>query len=195
MVRGFAIAFGVMLGAGAALGAPQPAAQTGSMTLLTDGTNMKNFDTAGNANWRPAERTITADRGNGFLVTKDSYADFRLRAEVWVDDIANSGIFIRCDNPQNPGGNSCYEVNIFDTRPDPSYGTGAIVNVAKVNPMPKAGLNWNVMEIEAKGDLMTVKFNGKQTVSVHDSKHARGRIAFQYGAGVVRWRKIEIQPL
>jgi hypothetical protein len=28
-------------------------------------------------------------------------------------------------------------VNIWDTRPDPSYGTGAIVDVAKVDPMPK----------------------------------------------------------
>ena len=31
-----------------------------------------------------------------------------------------------------------YEVNIFDKRPDPDYGTGAIVNFAKVSPMPKA---------------------------------------------------------
>jgi len=196
MVRGSLIALAVILGAGAALAAPQGGGQPGGMTLLTDGTKMDNFDQAGNANWHTAERTITADRGNGFLVTKQSYQDFRLRAEVWVDDIANSGIFIRCDGPAlNIGGGNCYEVNIFDTRPDPSYGTGAIVNVAKVNPMPKAGLNWNVMEIEAKGDQMTIKLNGKQTVVGHDAKHARGRIGFQYGGGVVRWRKIEIQPL
>jgi len=188
MHRGSLVAVAVMLGAGVAFAAPQGG-------MLTDGTSMANFDQTGNANWRIAERTITADRGNGFLVTKDSYTDFHLRAEVWVDDIANSGIFIRCDGPAAAiGGANCYEVNIFDTRPDQSYGTGAIVNVAKVNPMPKAGLNWNVMEIDAKGDLMTVKLNGKQTVSVHDSKHARGRIGFQMGGGVVRWRKIEITP-
>jgi len=173
----------------------EAAGQGGGMTMLSDGTNIENFAQAGNANWRVGERTIYADRGVGFLVTKQSYGDFRLRAEVWVDDIANSGIFIRCDDPEQPGANTCYEVNIWDTRPDPAYGTGAIVNVAKVNPMPKAGLNWNVMEIEARGTQLTVKLNGKQTVSVSDSKHARGRIAFQYGQGVVRWRKIEIQPL
>jgi len=196
MYRRSAIAMGVMFAGAALLGVSQQAAgQAGATVLLTDGSNFDNFLQTGNANWRVAERTVVADRGNGFLVTKSSYADFKLRAEVWVDDIANSGIFIRCDDPQQPGANSCYEVNIWDTRPDPTYGTGAIVNVAKVNPMPKAGLKWNVMEIEARGPQLTVKLNGQQTASARDTKHARGRIAFQYGQGVVRWRKIEIQPL
>jgi hypothetical protein len=165
------------------------------MMMLSDGTNIENFDRAGNANWRVGERTIYADRGNGFLVTEQSYGDFRLRAELWVDDIVNSGIFIRCADPQEPGANSCYEVNIWDTRPDPTYATRAIVNVAKVSPMPKAGLKWNVMEIEARGPQLTVRLNGQQTVSAQDTEHARGRIAFQRGQGVVRWRKIGIQPL
>jgi hypothetical protein len=34
---------------------------------------------------------------------------------------------------------SCYEVNIFDQRKDPTYGTGGIVHFVEVNPMPKAG--------------------------------------------------------
>jgi 3-keto-disaccharide hydrolase len=196
MRRRSAMTLGLLfLGSGVLGLSHEAAGQGGGMTMLSDGTNIENFAQAGNANWRVGERTIYADRGVGFLVTKQSYGDFRLRAEVWVDDIANSGIFIRCDDPEQPGANTCYEVNIWDTRPDPAYGTGAIVNVAKVNPMPKAGLNWNVMEIEARGTQLTVKLNGKQTVSVSDSKHARGRIAFQYGQGVVRWRKIEIQPL
>jgi hypothetical protein len=173
----------------------EAAGQAGAMVTLSDGTNIDNFDQAGNANWRVAERTIAADQGNGFLVTKQSYADFKLRAEVWVDDIANSGIFIRCDNPQRPSAATCYEVNIFDTNPNPANGTGAIVGVAPVNPMPKAALKWSVLEIEARGPQLTVTFDGKQTVSVRDTKHARGRIGFQYGAGVVRWRKIEIQSL
>jgi len=181
--------------AAASLAAPGAFGQANATIELTDGTHFDNFETAGNANWHIAERTVAADRGNGFLVTKQSYADFRLRAEVWVDDIANSGIFIRCDDPEEPTPATCYEVNIFDTRPDPTYGTGAIVNVARVNPMPKSGLMWNVMEIEARGPQLTVTLNGQQTVSVQDTKHARGRIAFQYGQGVVRWRKIEITPL
>jgi hypothetical protein len=87
-------------------------------------------------------------------------------------------------------------VNIFDQRPDPSYGTGAIVNVAKVVPMPKAGGQWNVYEITAKGPKFTVTLNGTKTVDgAEDSKFASGRIALQYGAGVVKFRKVQVKPL
>ncbi len=37
-------------------------------------------------------------------------------------------------------------MNVYDQRPDPSYGTGAIVNIAKVSPMPKAGEALAVLE-------------------------------------------------
>jgi hypothetical protein len=180
-------------------------AAAGGMTVLLDGTeaSLKNFEQAGNANWRvgPGEQnggsTIYADLGNGFLVTKESYDNFRIRAEVYVDANHNSGIFIRCDDPEEPGADSCYEVNLFDTRPDKSYGTGAIVNVpgATVNPMPMAGGKWNVLEVEARGTNLIVRLNGTQTVNVNDSKHARGRIGLQRGAGKVMWRKVEIQKL
>jgi len=68
-------------------------------------------------------------------------------------------------------------VNIYDQRPDPSYGTGGIVNVAKVSPMPKAGGKWNTYEITAKGSQLTVVLNGVQTVDVQDSQHAQGPFA------------------
>jgi hypothetical protein len=197
MHRWSAITSGLLFAALGGLGLSQEAAgQAGSaMVMLTDGASLTNFDQAGNANWRIAERTVSADRGNGFLVTKQSYGDFRFRAEFWVDEDANSGIFIRCDNPQNPSAATCYEVNIFDANPNQGNGTGAIVNVAKVDPMPKTALKWNVIEIEAKGTQLNVSINGMRTASVQDTKHARGRIALQRGAGVVRWHKVEIQPL
>ncbi len=109
---------------------------------LFDGKNLDNWKQIGNANWRLEDGAVVADKGDGFLVSKKDYADFQLRAEFWVDADANSGIFIRCTNPEKMGGAS-YEVNIWDTRPDPSYGTGAIVNLAKVNPMPRAAGKWN----------------------------------------------------
>ncbi|MDU6835690.1 MAG: DUF1080 domain-containing protein, partial [Bradyrhizobium sp.] len=91
--------------------------------------------------------------------------------------------------------NICYEVNIFDKRPDPKYGTGAIVDVAKVDPMPKAGGKWNTYEITAKGTRLTVILNGEKTADVDDSKHAAGPIALQYGSGVVKFKKVQIKPL
>ena len=144
---------------------------------------------------------LAAQGGPGLLggtakhKAKQPYTDFEIRAEFWVDTPANSGIFIRCDNPQMPGAEACYEVNIFDTRPDPSYGTGGIVNVAKVAAPIKAGGKWNTYEIRAQGSHLTVTLNGMKTADVMDTKHARGPFALQYGAGVVKFRKVEIRPL
>jgi hypothetical protein len=175
--------------------------EAGGITLF-DGKSLDNWTQIGDANWQLADGVVIADKGSGFLVSKHSYTDFQLRAEFWVDDDANSGIFIRCTNPDKVGTDSAYEVNIYDKRPDPSYGTGAIVNVAKVEPMPKAGGKWNVYEITAKGPQFTVILNGQKTVDgVEDSKFPSGRIALQYGAGVVKdkgvvkFRKVEIKPL
>lgn len=178
---------------------PLGPAQTG-WTVLFDGSNLNNFTLLGPGNWRLQDGYAQADlaggSGSSFLVSKKSYKDFQLRAEFWVDETANSGIFIRCTNPKEVGTKTAYEVNIFDTRPDPSYGTGAIVDVAKVSPMPKAGGQWNTMEIIAQGPRMTVIFNGRVTVDgVQDSKFGSGPIALQYGQGVVKFRKVEVKEL
>jgi Domain of Unknown Function (DUF1080) len=169
--------------------------QSGS-TMLVDGTNMDQWSPIGNANWRVADGSIQADKGNGFLVSKNSYTDFEIRAEFWVDATANSGIFLRCADRTKVTAENAYEVNIFDQRPDPSYGTGAIVNVAKIGNMIKAGGQWNTYEIVAKGPVFTVTLNGVRTVDgARDSRLASGPIALQYAAGVVKFRKLEIKPL
>ena len=54
-----------------------------------------------------------------YLVSKQSFKDFELRAEFWVSDDANSGIYFRCTDPAQISGKTAYEANIFDTRPDP----------------------------------------------------------------------------
>jgi hypothetical protein len=131
-----------------------------------------------------------------FLVSHDSFRDFEIHAEFWVSADANSGIFIRCSDRAQVSAANAYEVNIFDQRPDPSYGTGAIVDVAKVSPMPKAGGHWNSMEITARGDRFDVVLNGQKTVdAAHDAKHAEGPVALQYGAGQVKFRKVDIRRL
>jgi hypothetical protein len=175
---------------------------------LFDGKNLDNFNQVGNANWRVEDGVIVADKGNGFLVSKNTYTDYQIRAEFWVDGDANSGVFIRCTDPEKIGSVSAYEVNIWDARPDPSYGTGAIVNVGKVDPMPRAAGKWNVYEITAKGSTFTVTLNGQKTVDgAQDTKFATGRVALQHGLGLkddkgvesdkglVKFRKVEIKPL
>jgi hypothetical protein len=174
-----------------------PTVAKGRFIPLFDGHSLDGWTAVGDANWTVKDGVICADSGGfSFLVSAASYRDFELRAEFWVSHDANSGIFVRCSNRDEISATSAYEVNIFDTRPDPDYGTGAIVNVAKVSPMPKAGGRWNVMKIRARGDAFSVALNGRKTVdSARDAAHASGPIALQYGAGIVKFRCVDILPL
>ena len=188
-----ALALGV---AGAtSFGAVQAQTEAAWGTLINGTNGLENFEQAGNANWRVMEDGIGANLGNGHLVTKESYKDFRIVAEIWVDEDANSGIFIRCQDPDDPGADSCYEVNVFDKRPGQEYATGGIVNTARVigGPHQAAG-KWNTLEIVAKGPQLTVMLNGMKTAEANDTKFGQGRVTLQYGAGTVKFRKFEIQP-
>jgi len=175
-------------------------------TLIDGDKGIENFDRVGDANWRTEGGAIVADKGkSGFLLTKKSYKDFEIRAEFWAASDTNSGIFIRCNNREKIGSAGCYEVNIWDTRPEPKYGTGAIVDVAAV-PVPiqnKAGGKWNTYEVTAKGSQFTVKLNGVQTAAAQDSKFTEGPFGLQYAlggangaqGGPIKWRKVQVRPL
>ncbi len=173
--------------------------QSDGWITLVDSNKMGEWTEVGKANWAMKDGALVADKLDGkdlaYLVGKDSYKDFQIRAEFWTDEEANSGIFIRCEETKKIDSKVCYEVNIFDKRPDPSYGTGAIVDVGKVDPMPKAAGKWNVYEITAQGPHFVVTLNGQKTVDAQDSKHASGHVALQYGSGVVKFRKVQIKPL
>lgn len=165
----------------------------GAWKTVFDGKSLNGWRPIGNANWKLADGAVQADMGTGFLVSNESYGDFELRAEIWVNDEANSGIFIRASNPKEITAMNAYEVNIFDKRPDQAYRTGAIVDIAKPMSVENAANRWNTLVITAKGPRLTVNLNGKPMVDVQDTRHPRGAIALQYGAGVVKFRKVEIR--
>ncbi len=173
-------------------------------TLVGGPDSLQNWDRVGDANWRIEDGMVVADKASvaSYLVSKNSYKDFQIRAEFWADHSTNSGIFIRLADPKKVAATNSYEVNIYDQRPDPSYGTGAIVDFAKVSPMPKAGGKWNTFLITAKGTNLIVEMNGVQTVNIQDSKFASGPFALQFGngpkdapGGVIKWRKVQITAL
>jgi Domain of Unknown Function (DUF1080) len=201
--RAFALGLGLIGAAFAAIHAvPQASGQTGpGWVTLLDGTKMGDWDRVGpEANWRLEDGAVVADKmaagdGTAHLVTKAKYKDFQIHAEFWASDDANSGIFIRCMDPKRIGARTCYEVNIFDQRKDPTYGTGAIVNFAEVNPMPKAGGKWNTFEITAKGRNIVVVLNGQKTVDLNNGMFEEGPFTLQYGSGVIKWRKVAVKPL
>jgi hypothetical protein len=162
---------------------------------ILDGTSMKGWNVVGNANWTVADGAVQATMGTGFLVTPMSYTDFQITADFWVTDDANSGIFIRCDDPKTITATNSYEVNIYDKRPDQSYRTGGIVDVAKPLNIVNTGGKWNTIDITARGPRLTVLINGQKMVDVQDAKHPRGPIALQYGAGTVKFKNVKLRTL
>ena len=172
---------------------------SGSTTLVDGTKGLDNFTRVGEANWTATDGAIQATQGGkeaSYLVSKSSYKDFTMRVEFWASDDANSGIFMRCQDPAKITDESCYEANIFDQRPDPTYGTGAIVKVAKVaQPMPKAGGKWNTYEITMKGSHLILVLNGVKTIDVQDTKFVSGPFALQWGRGTIKFRKVEIKPI
>ncbi len=179
---------------------PQASGQTGEgwVTLLDD-KNMGDWDRIGETNWRLEDGAVVADErtseGTAHLVSKTSYKDFELYVEFWASHDANSGIFIRCSDPKKIGAKTCYEVNIFDQRKDPTYGTGAIVNFVEVDPMPKVGGKWNTYRIVAKGRHLFVVLNGQKTADTQNGLFTEGPFSLQHGAGVIKFRKVAVKPL
>jgi hypothetical protein len=171
-------------------------AAQGGWTTLFDGTTLKGWNRVGDANWEIVDGAVQANKGmTSFLVTPMSYGDFQMTAEIWVTNEANSGIFIRCQDPKNITAMNAYEVNVYDQRPDPAYRTGAIVDVAKPMVNINAGGKWNTLDITAQGSKLVVVMNGMKTVDVEHKGHTRGPIALQYGSGTVRFRNIRIRTL
>ena len=164
-------------------------------TALFDGSNLDNFNPIGDANWEIVDGVVQADSGGGFLVTKESYSDFHLTLDFWVDEPANSGIFVRCADAESVNDRNSYEVNIYDTRADQTYRTGGIVHIAAPASVVMTGGQWNSYDIRLEGSRIVVTLNGLHMLDIEDTQFADGPIALQYGLGVVKFRNVRIREL
>jgi hypothetical protein len=174
---------------------PQEAAE--GWIQLFDGETLFGWASRGEARWEVREGSLhyISGSGAGYLCTTTEFADFELHAEFWIDDQANSGVFLRGPAKGDITPGSAYEVNIFDTHE--KWPTGSINEVAKARMNSQTTGQWNVFDLTADGDHLVVKLNGQSTVDVRDGKLARGIIAVQNftGKGEVRFRNIKLKPL
>ena len=193
MTRTSTVGIALSLLIGVTLAARQ--AQSPEWVTLFDGTHLNHFNTVGTANWKIGGGMVEATSGSGFLVSKETYDNFEVRVEFWVDEGGNSGVYMRCQDAAKITDTTCYEANVFDKRPDQSGRTGAIVHIAKPLAIVDAGGRWNTYEISAKGPQLTVRLNGTLTAQAEDAKVTSGPIALQYAAGTVRFRRVQIRKL
>ncbi|MCP5144065.1 MAG: DUF1080 domain-containing protein [Gammaproteobacteria bacterium] len=184
------ISIALLLSAGAAV-----AADNQKPTADFDGSKLAAWNVLGDANWQSSNDEIVANAGKGFLVTADTYRNFVLTVDYWADSDTNSGVFIRCQNPAEPVETSCYEINIYDKRPDQSGRTGAIPRHAPPVNVVDGENRWNTFEITADGSNITVKMNDVITAQVTDETYADGYVALQFGQGLIRFRNLQIKGL
>ena len=179
--------------------APKAVSQEAGWVTLFDGKSLDGWDQVGESNWRVEDGAIVVDKmagkEPGYLVSKKPYKNFIVRVEFWPSDDANSGIYFRCLDPKKITDRTCYEANVFDQRPDPSYGTGAITRYVEVSSMPKTGGKRNTYEVTANGRDITVVLNGQTTAKLRNGMFDEGPIALQHGAGAIKFRKVEVKPL
>ena len=178
----------------------------GWITLL-DGSNPKtldNWNRIGDANWRVEDGAIVADKGKGgYLVSKNSYKDFQIRAEFWADHTTNSGIFIRITDPEEDQ----RQERLRGEHLRPAAGPGVrhrrpSSTSPRYRPMPKAGGKWNTYEITAKGSQLMVDAQWREDRRMQDSQFAEGRSRCSSATGdkgapggAIKWRKVQIRPL
>lgn len=165
-------------------------------SVLFKGHDLTSFNTVGGGNWQIMDDYVAADSGEpGWLVTKAAYTNFEISVEFQASSDTNSGVFIRCADPDDISAMACYEINIFDNNENANNRTGAIVNVAPPAESVQAGDAWNTLDITAVGPHLTVKFNGTVTADVEDQTHASGHIGLQYNAGPIKFRNVRWRPL
>lgn len=170
------------------------------IALIDGNTGMENWNITGGGNWRAEGGAIQADKsttkGASVLVSKKSFKDFELYVEFWADHDTNSGVYIRAPKPDTVNtASGAFEVQIWDKNPNAAMSTGALLPVASVPPIYKAGGRWNVYEIYAKGPELTVKLNGVVTVSTQSSRSLEGRIGLQFNTGPIKFRKLLVREL
>lgn len=139
---------------------------------------------------------------------RSDYTNFHYRVEAQINDKGNSGQYFRTTFA--PGFPPGYEAQINATHTDPIR-TGSLYpdgrtklkdhrnEICVLNKAPHKAGEWFVQEVSAIDDQITIKVNGKQTISWKDphKTFTKGHFALQgHDPGtVVKFRKIEVKEI
>ena len=190
MIKHCSIAFAVLVVFVAACESQvHPVAEGSAVDLST-------WQKVGDDSWRLTDQGADAGPAEamGFLVSNATYDDFALSVEYWVEDNTNSGIFIRCSDPQEIGSGNCYEINVWDSHPNQESRTGSIVTFLKPLVHVDTLERWVRVDIEASGSRIRASFDGQLTAELVNERSPSGVIALQYGGtGTLKFRNLSIK--
>lgn len=181
--------------ASARAGAPQPAqpGQVGSSPKPCSAASGESTSAvpAGGSHWEVVDGLLMpCGEPTGYLASDRRYKNFVLSIEFRCGDDTNSGVFVR--SPDESGG---YEVQIWRQQPA-GFNTGSIVGTAKTaRAFALEPDRWNLYQITANGERLTVMLNGETTLDVRDDKFPEGHIRLQYQQFPIAFRNIKIHSL
>ncbi len=148
--------------------------------------------------WKVEDGAITSSgaRASHLFSPRGDFKNFRYRAEIKINDKGNSGMYFR--TKKEAGFPHGYEAQINSTQRDPVK-TGSLYNFVPVKEILVPPDTWFTQEVEAVGNHITIKVNGKTTVDFNDPKSSftEGHFAFQHHDPTckVQIRKIEVKEL
>lgn len=124
--------------------------------------------------WEARDGTIyCSGRGGGYLYSNEQFKNFVLRLDFKVSPGANSGVFIRIWDKNDPV-NTGMEVQILDSygRPNPGkHDCGAIYDIVAPlkNAVRPAG-EWNSLSVSCRDSHLMVWMNGDKIVDIDLSR-------------------------
>lgn len=170
----------------------------------------------------PAEKCWTVKDGlllctgekGPWLRSAEEYGDFNLRFDYQVSEGGNSGVYVRVpqngnhhrdDENASPAG---FEVQVLDDAA-PQYKSlkdyqysGSVYDIAGASKrVCKPAGQWNTLEINCKGQNVTVTHNGVVIVQVTEQTHpliklrqTKGFLGLQNHSTLVKFRNVRIAP-
>lgn len=138
-----------------------------SVRPLFDGVSLEGWKTTGNPEGWIAEdgKIVCLAKKGGYLYTEEKYEDYVLSLEFNIGPNANSGVFVRLSDVNDPV-NAGIEVQILDDeshkdRIKPTQKCGALYDMVppSVDAMKPLG-EWNQMSVTCHGPKISVELNG-----------------------------------
>ncbi len=164
--------------------------------------------------WKVEEGDLVCTGAKGpWLRSDKEYGDFNLRCDYLIHTGGNSGWYVRVpkdgnhhrENDSLP--EAGFEVQILDDAApqhanlkDYQYG-GSLYDIAGANPRVTRTGQWNSLEIDCKGQKVSIVHNGKEVVSVTEESHpliklrkTSGYLGLQNHSTEVRFRNLRVGP-
>lgn len=169
-------------------------------TSLFDGKTLEGWHVMDKGQFSVKEGVILLNKGGGWLRSDKEYKDFELRLEFrFVEEKANSGIFLRANDDKGP--NKAYQVQTMDGDSICDIYTRDLAkpavkrDIERLKKAFKPTGQWQSYAITAKGGHLEVRLNGELITVADGLTDKSGYIGPQGEGGVLEFRNIRIHEL